>query len=264
MNKHTLTFCSLLMLGNMLPASAKDPKWKLIWKDEFNKKGVIDDSKWSKIPRGKSDWNNYMSDDDRLYDVKKGKLILRGIVNDRPDQDSARFITGGIYSKDKFGLQYGKVEIRAKLPNAQGCWPAFWMLPNVTERKWPDDGEIDIMEHLNHDTIAYQTVHSGYTVKLGIKDNPPHSATAPIDKDGYNTYSVEKHPDKLIFAINGVQTFEYPRIETDKPGQYPFDTPYYILLDMQLGGSWVGPVDPAQLPVEMEIDWIRVYEPANK
>lgn len=236
-----------------------EPKWKLVWQDEFGKKGVIDDSKWSKIPRGTADWNNYMSDDNRLYDVKNGKLILRGMVNDRTDSDTARFITGGVYSKDKFSIKNGKVEIRAKLPSAQGCWPAFWMLPNTAQ--WPLGGEIDIMEHLNFDEVVYQTVHSPYTYTLGIKDNPPHHTTAKVDASEYNVYGVEKYPDKIVFTLNGEKTLEYPRIETDKEGQFPYDDePYYILLDMQLGGSWVGGVNPEQLPVQMEIDWIRVYE----
>jgi Beta-glucanase/Beta-glucan synthetase len=201
-----------------------------------------------------------MSFDESLYDVRKGNLVLRGKANEDKSQDTASYITGGVYTKNKFALKYGKVEIKAKLPNAKGCWPAFWMLPNTNGRGWPYDGEIDIMEHLNHDDIAYQTVHSGYTFKLGIKDNPLSHSTGPIDKNGYNIYSVEKHPDKLVFAINGKKTFEYPRIETDKEGQYPFDDPFYILIDMQLGGSWVGAIDNSQLPVEMFIDWIKVYE----
>ncbi|MDO5570212.1 MAG: glycoside hydrolase family 16 protein [Bacteroidales bacterium] len=252
-----LLICIFMLCSNI---SAKNPKWKLVWKDDFKKNGVIDKTKWSKIPRGTADWSNYMSSDESLYDVKKGNLILRGKVNDNLEQDSVPYITGGIFTKDKFTIKYGKVEIKAKLPNAKGCWPAFWMLPNIKDRKWPYDGEIDIMEHLNHDDIAYQTVHSGYTIDLGIKDNPLSHATAPMDKNGYNIYSVEKRPDKLVFAVNGKTTFEYPRIETDKEGQYPFDDPFYILIDMQLGGSWVGPIDDTELPVEMLVDWIKVYE----
>lgn len=248
----------LMNAGTQLIAQNGD--WTLVWGDEFDKDNYIDDSKWSKIPRGTPDWKNYMSSDERLYAVKEGNLILRGMVNDRLDQDTATYITGGIYSKDKYGLQYGKVEIRAKLDNAQGCWPALWMLPNVENRVWPDDGEIDIMEHLNFDTIAYQTVHSAYTHLPGLRNDPQSSFTYPIDRLGYNVYGVEKTTDKIIFYINGEVTGEYPRIDTDKKGQYPFDTPYYILMDMQLGGSWVGKVDPKQLPVEMYIDWIRVYE----
>ncbi len=94
------------------PAAAKQkkekaPKWKLVWKDDFKKDGFLDPAKWSKIPRGGSDWNNYMSSRDDLYEVKDGNLILRGIVNDRPDRDTARYITGGVWTKDKFSVMEG-------------------------------------------------------------------------------------------------------------------------------------------------------------
>ena len=127
--------------------------------------------------------------------------------------------------------------------------------------KWPGGGEIDIMERLNNDSIAYQTVHSHYTFDLGIKDNPKQGSTGLINPDDFNTYTVEMYPDSLVFFINDTRTFAYPRIETDKEGQYPFnDSQFYLLLDMQLGGSWVGAVDPEDLPVEMEIDWVRFYQ----
>ena len=64
----------------------------------------------------------------------------------------------------------------------------------------------------------------------------------------------------LVFNINGKRTLNYPRIETDLEGQFPFDRSYYLMLDMQLGGDWVGEVNPADLPVEMYIDWVRFYE----
>ena len=121
-------------------------------------------------------------------------------------------------------------------------------------------GEVDIMERLNNDTIAYQTVHSAYTHVLGIKDNPKQGGTGTINRDDYNVYSVEMYQDSLVFFINETRTFAYPRIETDKEGQFPFtDKKFYLLLDMQLGGSWVGAVDSSDLPVEMEIDWVRFY-----
>ena len=68
------------------------------------------------------------------------------------------------------------------------------------------------------------------------------------------------HADSVVFNVNGLRTFHYPRIETDLDGQFPFDRPFYLLLDMQLGGSWVGEVNPDDLPVEMYIDWFRFYE----
>lgn len=236
--------------------------YRLVWKENFRGKAPSASS-WSKIDRGTSDWNRHMSSDARLYDARKGKLILRGMKNDgsflfQDKQDTASVVTGGLYTKGKRNIRHGKVEIRARLGCARGAWPAFWMLPE--KEKWPDGGEIDIMEHLNHDSIAYQTVHSHYTYTLKQGSNPPHGATGRIKPGKFNTYAVEILPDSLIFSINGEKTFSYPRIRTDKPGQYPFGTPFYLLIDMQLGGNWVGKVFPEDLPVEMEIDWVKMYE----
>lgn len=232
-----------------------EPKWELVWQDEFEG-DTFDTRYWSKIPRGTSDWNRHMSPDDSLYAVANGHLILRGKVNTNAN-DSVPVITGGLYTKDKFTFCYGKIEIRAKLNPAKGAWPAFWMLPNTG--KWPDGGEIDIMERLNGEAIAYQTVHSHYTYTLKQGKNPPQGATGKIDPTGYNVYAVAWHKDVLVFSINGTETLRYPKIETDQLGQWPFTTPFYILLDMQLGGKWVGEIELKDLPVEMAIDWVRVY-----
>jgi beta-glucanase (GH16 family) len=230
---------------------------KLSWEENFSQNS-FDETKWSKIPRGKSDWNRNMSDFDSCYAMRDGKLILRGFKNTYLPDDTAQFLTGGLFTKGKVSFGFGKLEIRAKLNNARGAWPAFWMLPE--NAGWPNGGEIDIMERLNSDSIAYQTVHSNYTHNLKIK-NPKPGATGKINPSEFNTYGVAKYPDSLVFFINGQKTFTYPRIKTDKEGQFPFsEHKYYLLLDMQLGGSWVGKVYPEDLPVEMEIDWVRFYE----
>ena len=120
------------------------------------------------------------------------------------------------------------------------------------------------MEHLNFDDFVYQTVHSRYTYTLKRRD-PRNTATGKIKKKGYNVYGLEWYPDKLVFFVNGKETFTYPRLPAEeKNGQWPFDKPFYILVDMQLGGSWVGNVDMEQLPVEMHVDWVRVYRDASR
>lgn len=232
--------------------------WKLVWEENFDQTGSFDPAVWSKIPRGRADWNNYMSDFDSCYAMREGNVVLRGLVNYSLPNDTAPYLTGGIYTKGKKGFENGRLEIKAKLEGATGAWPAIWLLPE--KGKWPMGGEIDIMERLNADTIAYQTVHSHYTYDLGFNQTPPHGGIGPIDPDDYNVYSVELHPDSLCFFINDSHTFTYPRIETDQEGQYPFDQPFYLLIDMQLGGSWVGSVDPVDLPVEMKVDWVRFYQ----
>ena len=253
-----LVTATLLVLAMAVGCQAPQTHWKLVWEENFDQPEQIDTTTWSKIPRGTSDWNNYMSDYDSCYALSDGNLVLRGLVNYSLPTDTAPYLTGGVYTKGKVGFSDGRLEIRAKLHGATGAWPAFWLLPE--HEKWPDGGEIDIMERLNNDTLAYQTVHSTYTYTLGIKDNPRQGATGPIDRDAYNLYAVEMYPDSLVFFINDTHTFTYPRIETDKEGQFPFaHKDFYLLLDMQLGGSWVGGVDPADLPVQMEIDWVRFY-----
>ena len=103
-------------------------------------------------------------------------------------------------------------------------------------------------------------MHTYYTYVLNKSQNPPHGSTGRIDPDGYNVYAVEILPDSLVFSINGKQTFSYPRIKTTEKGQYPFGTPFYLLVDMQIEGSWVGSADPHQLPATMEIDWVKFYK----
>lgn len=239
--------------------SGKNKKWTLVWSEEFDE-DTIDPAVWTRIGRGKSDWNNYMSSYDSCYAVKDGKLVLYGMANDgKVPNDTARYLTGGIYTKGKKSFENGRIEIRARLYGARGEWPAIWMLPE--NGKWPDGGEIDIMERLNHDGIAYQTVHTNYTYNLGIKENPKSHTVGKIDPDDYNIYGVELGADKLVFYINGEKTMEYPRVKGKEDlGQYPFNKPFYLLIDMQLGGQWVGRVNPDELPVKMEVDWVRFYK----
>ena len=249
----------LISLFCLLAAcTPSQPEWRLVWEENFDQINDFDPAVWSKIPRGTADWNNYMSDFDSLYEMRNGNLVLRGIQNLTQPQDTAPFLTGGVYTKGKMGFMDGRLEIKAKLNGATGAWPAFWLLPQVGQ--WPMGGEIDIMERLNYDNIAYQTVHSHYTYDLGFKTTPPQGSTGPIHPEAYNVYAVEMYADSLCFFINDQHTFTYPRIETDQEGQFPFHQPFYLLLDMQLGGSWVGAVDPTELPVEMSIDWVRFYQ----
>ncbi len=235
-------------------------KWKLVWHDEFNG-SAIDTSKWSKVSQGKSDWDRHMSHYDSCYKIEDGKLCLRGIRNPDTTTDKRPFLTGGIYSKGKFAFQYGKIEIMAKLECAQGAWPAMWMLAEQEKYgKYPRNGEIDIMEHLSFDSIVYQTVHSYYTLTLKQQNNPPHYGTAKLDPNVFNVFGLEWNKDHLIFSLNGKETFRYNRVQGVDASQWPFDQSFYLLVDQQLGGNWVGKVNPSHLPVQMIIDWVRVYQ----
>jgi len=252
----SVIFCITMIFVKCTTSNEKN-QWKLVWEENFEQNSSFDTTYWSKIPRGTSDWNNLMSDNDACYEMRNSNLILKGIVNPDLSADTARFLTGGVWTKDKKTFSNGRIEIKVKLGEATGAWPAIWML--AQDKKWPDGGEIDIMEHLNSDSIVYQTIHTHYSYVLDIKE-PKNGETNILKRNDYNIYALEMHKDSLVFFVNDNHTFTYPRIETDKEGQFPFDAPFYLLIDMQLGGTWVGGVNADELPVEMAIDWVRFYQ----
>ena len=248
----------LLLLACAAPASFGQA-WELDWMDDFDAPR-LDPAVWTKVTRGTSDWDRHMSHGDSLYELRDGSLVLRGMRNLNQRADTAPYVTGGVWTKKLKAFEPGRIEIRARLGGARGAWPALWLLP--WSDKWPDDGEIDIMERLNSESRAHQSVHSVYTLNLHQENNPPHSTTYPIDPDGWNVYGVDITEDSLTFHINGHKTLTYPKKNGGRNGQYPFFTDYYLVLDMQLGGQWVGRVNLRDLPVEMEIDWVKHYLPA--
>ena len=102
-------------------------EWSLVWEDNFDGP-TFDESVWSKIPRGHSDWNDQMDLNDACFEIHNGNLVLKGIVNSNPE-DTIGYITGGLYTKGKKAFHRGRLEIRAKLQAARGAWPAFWLMP---------------------------------------------------------------------------------------------------------------------------------------
>lgn len=258
--------CLLAALFSLSPVQAKSRKrgsteregWELVWHDEFSGRELSE--AWTRIPRfpNPSEWNKFMSSDDRLYEVKGGKLTLYGRVNDFLPADTARFLTGGVYTRGEVLFQRGRIDVRIKMDDASGAWPAAWLLP---EGRWPDDGEIDIMERLNSDDFAHQTIHSAVTERdLEARKSQEWHHTAPIKKGKWNVYSVELTPDSVSFLINDRLTFTYRKQPELGPRQFPYDRPMYLLLDMQLGGDWVGPVNPDELPYRYQIDYVRFYK----
>lgn len=234
-----------------------ESEWTLTWEENFNS-NKLDTAVWSIIPRGKAGWAVYMSDYPELYQFTDSTIRLMAIKNTTHPEDTAKYLTGGIWTRYKKEFKFGRIEVRARVQSAQGYWPAIWMCPDPIP--YPYGGEIDIMEHLNHDDFVYQTSHSYYTINLQRND-PPKFATAPIDKNDFNIYAVEMYPDSLVYYTNGKRSICYPKVNGGKDGQFPFAyDPFHLRIDSQLGGSWVGPIEPEQLPVYMEIDWVRYYE----
>ncbi|UZH55430.1 glycoside hydrolase family 16 protein [Salinimicrobium tongyeongense] len=258
----TTLFCLFLIYGCGVRNIRKNSQdsWNLVWQDNFEYNGKPDDKKWSHSPKGGADWARYCTDSDSTRFVKNGNLHLRGILNTNP-ADTLKYSTGCISTKNKFSFNHGRIEVRAKLDKGKGSWPAIWMMPQDSKYGgWPHSGEIDIMEHLNRDTIVYQTLHSNYIDIQEKREDPLYFTTVPFKIGEYNNYGVEWYPDRLDFFVNGKHTFSYPKIQDADARQWPFDQEFFILLNQALGGSWVGKIADEDLPVEMLVDWVRVYQ----
>jgi len=113
---------------------------------------------------------------------------------------------------------------------------------------------------LNYDEIVYQTVHSYYTLELKKSESPMSHSTSKFNADEFNVFGLEWYPDKLVYTLNGKETLVYPKVKGVDSSQWPFDQPFYILLDQQLGGKWVGKINPDDLPVQMILDYVKVYQ----
>lgn len=239
-----------------------DPElWELAWYDEFDG-NTFNPEVWSKTPRANPDWANTMAPYDELYGVKDGILTLWGIKNTEYPDDDSKSLTGGLWTKDAKAFKGGRIDIRARYDCAQGFWPALWLRPQTATGEYI---EIDILEHINFEERAHQTVHSDYTINVD-KTELSNTVKYPMDISGWHIYSVELHEDKVVFLVDNKETFSYPRVEfLVSQGQFPFyDVSYYVILSAQLGGKWPGNVNLEQLPVRLEVDYVRHYLPKNR
>jgi len=185
--------------------------------------------------------------------LKDGHLIITAVKTD------SLYHSSRITTKDKFEFQYGEIEVRAKLPKGQGIWPAIWLLGNdISEVGWPKSGEVDIMEYVG------KTPHEIHTT-LHTPDSHGNSKNTRITtnesiEEGFHTYKAKWTKEAIVFYIDGeaVYTFD-PEIKNDET--WPFNKPFYILLNMAVGGNFGGPeVDDTIFPQEFIIDYVKVFK----
>lgn len=236
------------------------PEGEVLFEDDFEQESSVPDpAVWTYCPPGSSAWSRHMSGSPDQTFIEDGKLVF---VAEKVD---GVYKAGGVQTQNKEYWGPGtRVEVNARFVKcAQGAWPAIWLMPqNAVYPGWPDCGEIDIMELLNHDDFVYQTVHSHYLDDLGMKDPAP-AVTPSYNKDTFNTYAVDLTDDAIIFYVNGQETHSYPNLHLDDESvkmQWPFSCDFYLILNLALGGegTWPGAIYDEELPARMEIDWVRV------
>lgn len=240
--------------------------YKLVWEDNFDYEGTLREEDW-KCEVGERWANNeQQAYTDRLTNVEVKNGILR-LTSLKEQQGIREYTSGRVTTCGKHSWQYGYFEVRAKLPSGHGSWPAIWMLPDSIKQgvHWPKCGEIDIMEHIGRrqDKIWF-SLHSErhnhtrqdtkqYTV---IKDYENVSTE-------FHTYGMEWTKDSIEYFVDGEHACIFRRsddTEDQTEVAWPFDQPFYLIMNIAVGGGLGGEIDEAALPYRMEVDYVRVYQ----
>lgn len=245
-------------------------EYELVWADEFAYEGLPDPERWDYDTYRNAEgwWNDelqyYAASRPKNARVENGHLIIevhRELLNeeDYPDWGGQNYTSTRLLTRDIAAWKYGYIEVRAKLPCGKGLWPAIWTLPEGRSR-WPDDGEIDIMEYVGHDPNRFHaTVHTrGSNHTKGQHFGAGFWSRTACG--GFHTHSLHWTPDRILIAVDGKPYFHYPK-EDKRYRYWPFDRPHHLILNIAVGG-WGGRkgIDPEAFPARMEVDYVRVYQ----
>ena len=256
---------------------------ELVWSDEFDQDGPVSQDKWNveTIPPNNGSWWNgelqFYTDKEDNIRVEEGLLKITAKYE---SYEGKNYTSARINTQDKFEFTYGRVEMRAKLPNWEGMWPAFWLLgANIDEIGWPNCGELDILEHGDYvkDSTSNDPGLISSAVHYGPQDYSRQTTNVPgkiffdtgqerfirsekiIEKpfEEYHTYSMQWSPDKIQFFIDEEMHLEFPM----QSQHSPFDKPFFLLLNLAVGGHWTdGYVASGFTEATYEIDYVRVYQ----
>jgi beta-glucanase (GH16 family) len=248
---------------NPPPTPTATPGWQLVWADEFEQPdGSAPDPKtWTHTTGGDGFGNaelQYYSDDIKNAYIENNMLVIKAIQEKYMGRN---YTSARLNTLTKAEFIYGRMEVRAKLPNTQGIWPAIWMLP--VHGGGPTSGEIDIMELIGSEPgRSYATLHYGNppTSQGGWYDLP---GGATFDQD-FHVFSVERDPASIRWYVDGQLFYtatEWFTTEKNSPFPAPFDRPFYFILNVAVGGHWPGsPDETSVFPQVMLVDYVRVYE----
>ncbi|MDE2619474.1 MAG: glycoside hydrolase family 16 protein [Sphingomonadales bacterium] len=286
-----------LLAGMAAAGPARAADWQLVWADEFN--GTrLDPARWSReidCWGGGNDERQCYTGSGSNARVEGGLLVItarrqratgpalpqdqRRLARD-PRATVTRDITSArLTTRGKAAWRYGRIEVRARLPQGQGIWPAIWMLPEAnTYGPWAASGEIDIMEAVNLGVPCRDCPQGREDRVLGTlhfgKAWPGNAFAStevhrPAVLDGFHTFAVEWSAERVIWQVDGATYAERSAREwwsggTSHPGA-PFDQPFHLILNLAVGGRLpegrgLGGVDPAGFPKRFEIDWVRVWQ----
>ncbi len=268
-----IQFTFLLMMIPFIIISQNDTSptaykgWELVWHDEFNGSGLPDSTKWSYDVGGHGWGNNeqqyYLANSLENTYLKDGQLHIVAV---KKDYENRSYTSAKLTTYKKIHQKYGKVEVKAKLPQGKGSWPAIWMLPvtiRTKEEPWPLCGEIDIMEHVGKDPgMVHTSLHSElYNHVKGTQIT--HFERLPNVFNEFHTYGIEWDENSIKFVYDGKLFYESFKGQDGKVSTndgWPFDKPYFLILNVAIGGNWGGEIDDTIFPNEMIVDYVRIFK----
>ena len=237
--------------------------WMLVWWDEFSgaNGSAVDQKKWSyDLGNG---WGNgveleYYTGRRSNSSLQNGALQISAL---RENYLGSQFTSARIQSHRKFSLKYGRFEARIKISNGKGIWPAFWLIgENIDTVGWPECGEIDIMEHVNFDGSIVSTIHmptvAGSDTSIGAGFQLPGGVDYSAD---YHLFAVEWEEGVVRFYVDGTLFQTVTRADLLPTQRWVFDHPYFVVLNVAVGGTWPGNPDSSTVfPATMLVDYVRV------
>ena len=236
--------------------------WNLVWSDEFDGPAgqLPNPANWG-FDLG-TDWGNQQLEytTDRPENVSLDGSGNLAITARQESFQGSAFTSARITTKGKFEPQQGLIEARIKLPSGKGLWPAFWLLgANIDTVPWPGCGEIDVMENRGQEPgIILGSLHGpGYAGSKAI-------TSSYFEEDvrfdaGFHTYTVEWTKNSVSWYVDGTRYRTVTPL--DVPGEWVYDHPFYLILNVAVGGTFVGfPGPDTVFPQTMLVDWVRVYE----
>jgi beta-glucanase (GH16 family) len=243
-------------------------QWELVWSDEFDAL-AIDNSKWSfDMSTGLPliGWGNnelqYYTDREQNATIDNGVLVVE--AREEPYQ-GMNYTSARLKTIHKGDWLYGKFEIRAKLPEGQGIWPAIWMMPtDAAYGGWPKSGEIDVMELVGHvPNVVHATVHFGADWPNNRHIGSRYELPEGNFSGDFHVFSLEWEPGEIRWYVDGNHFFTVTP-EDLHPHPYPFDRRFHLIVNVAVGGNWPGSPDAStEFPQTMEIDYVRVYQDAS-
>ncbi len=255
-----------------VPTVTPGPNWTLVWSDEFNGPAgaTPDATKWTPDVGGSGNGNSeleYNTNNNNTHMDGTGNLVIEARKENPANYQcwygGCTYTSGRITTQNKFSYTYGKIEARIKIPYGQGLWPAFWLLgANINTVPWPTCGEIDVMENIGREPgTVHGTVHGpGYSGSNGI-GGPYTLPNNQAFSSAYHTFGVQWDANNVVYSVDGTTYFTVTRAMVESHGQWVYDHPFFIILNVAVGGAWPGNPDGTTVfPQRMSLDYVRVYQ----